>query len=168
MKKAVVVGVVFLFAFGVRGQVAGRASLPGHGGVPAEVLKAKPCCSRRASNAGVRLELTGIYIDSSLLWLVFRGVNRSAIDFRAGRMRFVIRDRHALKRRALQELRLVPLVRQEETTVWADSAVTLYYGLTPRVPGKRQELVIEWAERNGDRRMLIRVAARDLLTARRL
>lgn len=155
---------------GLPGPVVSPGALAGSGfgGIPASVLTARPCCSRHAISGGVRLELTGVYIDSTLLWFVFRGTNRSAIDFRAGSMRFFIRDRRALKRRALQELRLVPMVRFEAPVLFADSTVRLFCGLAPRVPGRRQELVIEWMERNGDRRMQLRVPARILLTAHRL
>ncbi len=160
MKKMMVFGVVVLLVFGVQGQGLLR--------VPRAVVDAGSCCSRHVSSGGVRLELTGVYIDSSLLWFVFRGSNASAIDFRVGGMRFIIRNRRALKRRALQELRFVPVMRQEAAMIRSDSTVRLYYGLMPRVPGKRQELVIEWVERNGDRRMQLRVPARSLLTAHRL
>lgn len=165
MKRGIILGLFVLLAFCTHGQAGGRGLV---GGVPARVLRAAPCSSRHAVSGGVRLELTGIYIDSALLWFVFRGVNRSAIDFRAGGMRFLVRDRHAMKRRALQELRLVPLVRREVAVIRADSAVQLCYGLTPRVPGRAQELVIEWVEKNGDRRMQLRVPASALLRARRL
>lgn len=156
--------VLAFFALAACCQCSGQAS----DAVVTRVLNASPCCSRHAVSGGVRLELTGIYIDSSLLWFAFRVVNRSAIDFRAGGMRFVVRDRHAMKRRALQELQLVPLVRREAAVIRADSAVRLCYGLTPRVPTRNQELMIEWVEKNDDRRMQVRVPASSLLRARRL
>ncbi|HEV2478080.1 MAG TPA: DUF4138 domain-containing protein [Puia sp.] len=168
MKHFSVLGIVVLLAVGVRGQRGVQGAFGTGGRVPGQVISARPSCSRHASSGGVRLELTGVYIDSSLLWFVFRGTNGSAIDFRAGGMRFAFKERRALKRRALQELRLVPVVRLEAPVVRSDSAVRLYYGLVPRVPSTRQELVIEWVERNGDRRMQLHVPARILLTARRL
>ena len=187
MKKMMTLGFAALLALAVRGQSAvrdlgdqsavreaflgvgqERGAFAGGGRVPGAVMDARPCLSRRAGSGGIRLELTGTYIDSSLLWFVFRCANSSAINFRSGGMRFVIRDRRALKRRALQELRLVPVVRQEAALLRADSTVRLYYGVIPRVPRPRQELMIEWVERNGDRRVQLRVPARILLTAHRL
>lgn len=139
-----------------------------HAQLIAVVLHAQPCHQRHTSMGGVGLELRGIYIDSGLLWLVFRGVNHSAIDFRPATMHIDIRDKHALKRRALQERPLTPVIRWEASVVAADSTVLFCYGLVPRIPGKRQELHIEWMERIGDRRLLLEVSAAAILTARRL
>lgn len=156
MKTLICLAVGLLFLATLHAQVADR------------VLQARPFCMQRVSSGGIRLQLTGIYIDSSLLWLVFRAGNQSAIDFRAGSMRFFIRNKHAMKRRALQELRLSPLVRREAILLRSNSTVSLCYGLVPRVPGKHQELVVEWVERNGDRRMQLHVRAAALLRARKL
>ena len=131
----------------------------------AAILQAGPCHQQHTSMGGVRLELRGIYIDSGLLWLVFRGVNHSAIDFRPATMHIAIRDRQALKRRALQERPLKPVIKYEPSVVQADSTVLFCYGLVPRIPGRKQELGIEWMERNGDRRLLLRLSAKSILTA---
>jgi len=156
MRREVCLVLGLLLFAAARAQVADR------------VLHARPWCSLHAVSGGVRLELRGVYVDSSLLWFAFRASNYSAIDFRAGSMRFTIRDKRSLKRRALQELNLAVVVRREIGLLRADSSANSCYGLIPRVPGKKQELVVEWMERNGDRRMQLRVPARYFLTARRL
>jgi Domain of unknown function (DUF4138) len=165
MKRIVFVGLILLVTLVSHAQEV-VVGVPA--GTIAHVLEAPPYHERQTTTGGVRLELTGIYIDSNLLWVVFRGINRSAIDFRPGSMRFAIRDKKALKRRALQELPLSCVVRSEPPLLQADSTIRLAYGLVPRVPGKNQELRIAWVERNGDRRLLLRVPANIILTARRL
>jgi len=117
---------------------------------------------------GVRMELREVYVRNGLLWLSFRASNRSAIDFRADPVRYSIRDRRAFKRRASQEVRLYPVVRQEPRILRSDSVVNFADALAPRVPGKEQELVVEWVERNGDRRVRVRVKVGRVLRARRL
>jgi hypothetical protein len=117
---------------------------------------------------GLRMELRKIFVRDGLLWFAFRASNRSAIDFRADPLRFSIRSRKAFRRRALQEIRLQPVVRQEPRIVQSDSAVNFAEALVPRIPGKEQELVVEWAERDGDRRVRVCIRAKRLLTARKL
>jgi hypothetical protein len=116
---------------------------------------------------GVRMELRKAVVRDGLVWLSFRASNRSAIDFRADPVRFAIRSRRAFKRRALQEIRLVPVVRQEPRILRSDSTICFADALAPRVPGKGQELVVEWVERNGDRRVRVRVGVKTLLKAKK-
>ena len=132
------------------------------------VLQAPACYGRSVALGGVRLDLRGIYVYSGLLWLVFDATNRSSIDFRAGSMGFAIRDRHVLRRRARQEIRLSPVMRREKSILASDSTVRFCYGLVPRTPSNKQELVIEWGERNGDRRLQLRVRGSMLLKAKKL
>lgn len=134
----------------------------------AMVLAARPWMSRHVSAAGVRMELRGLYMCGGLLWVWLRAENRSAIDFRGNVVRFGIRDKHAVRREAVQEIRLVPVVSRGPSVLCADSTASFCYGLAPRVPGRKRELVIEWGERNGDRRMRLRVRGKYVLRARRL
>lgn len=134
----------------------------------AAVLGAGPSHPVRVAAGGVRLELRGIYVCESLLWLSFRAENRSAIDFRADPVRFSIRDRRAFKRRARQEIPLWPVYRKGPGMLQSDSTVSFCDALVPRVPGKEQELVVEWVERNGDRRVRLRVKVGRLLKARKV
>jgi hypothetical protein len=140
----------------------------GHSQPFATILQASPYHQRHTTMGGMRLDLRGIYIDSGLLWLVFRGANHSVIDFRPATLRIAIRDKHALKRRALQERPLTPVIKYEPSVVQADSTVLFCYGLIPRIPGRKQELGIEWMEKNGDRRLLLHLPATSILTARKV
>ena len=122
MNHILSVSLLLLITLAVRAQFVPRSGVPltptpGHTKEIPAILQAKPCHQRHTSMGGVGLELRGIYIDSGLLWLVFRGVNHSAIDFRPATMHIAIRDRHALKRRALQERPLTPVVRYEPSVV---------------------------------------------------
>ena len=83
-------------------------------------------------------------------------------------MRFSIRDRRVFRRRARQDVPLPVVVRREPTLVRSDSVVLLCYGLAPRLPRKEQQLVIEYAEQNGDRRMTLRLTNKDILKAKKL
>ena len=114
------------------------------------------------------MELRGVDVCEGMLWLAFSATNGSAIDFRANAVRLVIRDRKALKRRALQEIALPVVFRQEPSVLRSDSTVKFCDALAPRVPGKEQELVVEWMERNGDRRVVVRVPVKRVLRARKV
>lgn len=134
----------------------------------ATVLGAEASRVLVAAASGVRLELRGVYVLDGLLWFSLRVRNGSVLDWRGNAMRFSIRDRRVLRRRARQELPLAAVVRREGLVVSADSTVALCYGLMPRLPGKRQELVLEYGERNGDRRLSLRLRAKDILNAKKL
>ena len=177
MKSLLFISTILLFTILANAQPTHTQPAPADGAQPvptgksqpiSAILQASPYHQRHTEMGGVRLELRGIYIDDGLLWLVFRGVNHSAIDFRPATMHIAIRDKHALKRRALQERPLTPVIKYEPSTVQADSTVLFCYGLIPRIPGKKQELGIEWMEKNGDRRLLLRLSASSISTARKV
>lgn len=134
----------------------------------AAVLGAPASVVRHARAGDVRLGLKGVYVLDGLLWFSLRVYNGSVIDWRGSAMRISIRDRRVWKRRARQELPLAVLARREVLVVRSDSAVALCYGVSPRLPGKGQKLVLEWGERNGDRRMWLRLRLKDILKAKKL
>jgi hypothetical protein len=103
-----------------------------------------------------------------LLWLAFAASNRSAIDFRGNAVRVEMRGRKAFKRRASQELGLRVVWRGEPGVLKADSTVRFCVAMVPRVPGKEQEIFIQWVERDGDRRVVMRVRGKRVLRARRV
>jgi hypothetical protein len=103
-----------------------------------------------------------------LLWLSFSASNRSSIDFRGNAVRLEIRGRRAFKRRASQEVGLRVAFRGEPSVVRADSVVRFCVAVAPRVPGKEQEMVAEWVERDGDRRVVLRVNGKRVLRAKRV
>jgi hypothetical protein len=120
------------------------------------------------SAGGIRVELRGVYICDGLLWLSFSASNRSSIDFRGNAVRLEIRGRRAFKRRASQEVGLRVAFRGEPSVVRADSVVRFCVAVAPRVPGKEQEMVAEWVERDGDRRVVLRVNGKRVLRAKRV
>jgi hypothetical protein len=160
MKKTMSVCLSLLLILAVRGQDRQKEL-----GLVAEAAASH---SRHVEVSGVRLELRGVYVLDGLLWFSLRVSNGSVIDLRAAPMRFSIRDRRVLRRRARQELPLATVVRRETLSVLSDSAVWLYYGLAPRLPDKRQELVMEYGERTGPRRMSLRLRDKDILKAKKL
>jgi len=134
----------------------------------ATVLGAPASVSRRVRVGDVRLELRGVYLLDGLLWFSLRASNGSVVDWRGSPMRIVIGDRRVWKRRARQELTLTTIARREVLLVRSDSAAAFCYGLAPRLPGKGQDLVLEWRERNGDRRMSLRLDRKDILKSKKL
>jgi|GEM_PF-3246922 len=134
----------------------------------ATVLGAPASVSHHVRVGDARLELRGVYVLDGLLWFSLRMSNGSVIDWRGSPMRIVIRDRRVWKRRARQEQSLVTIARREVLLVRSDSVISLCYGIVPRLPGKRQDLVLEWRERNGDRRMSLRLDRKDILKSKKL
>lgn len=127
-----------------------------------------PSRIQSAHASGIRLELRGIYVLDGLLWFNILVSNTSVFDWHGTPMRFSIRDRHVLRRRARQELPQTPIVRRESLHVHSDSAVTLVYALSPRLPTKSQFLLLEYSDRTGDRHLVLRLTANQLLHAKKL
>lgn len=157
MRKGVFLFGYMLVLLSARGQDRRAAAV--------RVLGAPPSHPVHVESGEVRVELRGVYVCEGLLWLSFSATNFSAIDFRAGAVRVAIRDRKALKRRALQEVALAVVFRQEPSVLRSDSTVGFCDGLAPRAPGKGQELVVEWVERDGDRRVQMRMPGKRVLRA---
>jgi hypothetical protein len=124
------------------------------------------CCGAMAQG-GMRMRLQRAWLQDQLLWLQFRVVNRSPYDFRVGWMEFVVRQRHRVRRTAIQEIRLQPRVRREPSTIPGDSVMILLYGLAPRVLGKDKELVAELREGNNDRILRVVIGSSALLYLRK-
>jgi hypothetical protein len=131
-------------------------------------LNAPPTCKNTAHAPGIRLTLKGIYVLDGLLWFVATVTNTSPIDWRSVPMRFSISDRHVWRRRARQQFSLPIIARREPLLVPSDSAATLCYALAPRLPAKRQHLLLEYSERTGDRTLTLRLTEKQLLKAKKL
>jgi len=157
---------VLMGLFGVMVVVSAFAQV--HEQEVAAVLAAPGSRVQRVGAMGVELELRGVYVLDGLFWFSLRVSNRSVIDWRANPMRFFIRDRKVWRRRARQELPLTPVLRRENVLVGSDSVVSLCYALQPRLPRKGQDLVLEYGERNGGRRMVVRLSGAALLKAKKL
>jgi hypothetical protein len=134
----------------------------------ARVLDAPPSHPVRVSAGGIRVELRGVYMGGGLLWLAFGSANRSSVDFRGNAVKVEMQERKAYRRRARQEVGLRVMYRQEPVVLKADSTVRFCVAVVPRVPGKEQEIVIQWVERDGDRRIVLRVRGKRVLTAKRV
>jgi hypothetical protein len=168
MKKCLV---VLLLLFGLlvgRGQNKAATAKAAMDSVAVEVLKAPPAHSIRCKEAGVTLEQRGLYICRGLLWISLVAENQSAIDFRGNEVRVFIRNQRVLRRRARQEVVLRAVYRREVGVLGARQRVALCVAVAPRVPGKGEELVVEWMERDGDRRLKVAVTGKRVLGAKRL
>jgi hypothetical protein len=116
------------------------------------------CHTQRKASGGIRLRVDSLYVSNGVLWFGMEAKNSSAYDYRATSMRFTIRDRHPLKRKARQELALPMVAGGAPTLLPADSTVHFDCGIKPRIPGLQRELWIEWIERTGDRRVRMQVS----------
>jgi hypothetical protein len=126
----------------------------------------KPFLHIRAKDGAVSLVLRGIYLHDGVLWLCMEGRNRSRFDFRVDWLTLTIRGRKRPRRTAIQEISVQPLFVQQPLLIPGDSAVSMVYGIVPRVLGKDKEMAIELRERNGDRRVRLVVNRKDLFRAR--
>ncbi len=156
-----VLGCVFIF-------ISAFAQRRPFDSVAARVVAAPRSHPVKVSAAGIRVELRGVYMADGLLWMAFDAVNRSSVDFRGNMVRVSLRARKAFKRRASQEVAMRFVWRGEPGVLRADSAVRFCVAVVPRVPGKEQEMVIQWVERDGDRRVVVRVRGKRVLRARRI
>jgi hypothetical protein len=165
MKKGFIRKIAGLFCFLIS---LAQAQAQSHNSVAAEALQSPLSHPVRVSSEGMQLTLRGVYVGGGLMWFVFDACNRSSIDFRADAPRFLLRSRHALKRRASEELRWQPIYGNGPKWLRSDSSAMFCYALTPRAPAKNQVLWVEWVERNGDRRLRLQVRAKRLIRARKL
>jgi hypothetical protein len=125
-------------------------------------------CLKEIHAPGIRLELKGIYVADGLLWFITRVSNNSVLDWTANPMRFSIRDRKVWRRRARQDFSLPVVARRESRLVRSDSAAIFCYAVVPRLPSRGQGLVLEYGERTGDRRLILKITSKQILNAKKL
>jgi hypothetical protein len=120
--------------------------------------------SVRAS--GMRLQLRGIYLRDSLLWLCLRLSNRTAIGFMPAYVRVFVEDRKRLKRTASQEVTVMPVYSSPLSAVSGRGSQRLTVGLTPFALARGKNLVIELADASGDRVLALKMKGKMVLRAR--
>ena len=103
----------------------------------------------------MKFALRSIYIKNHLMWFAFQLANYSQVSFEPEYVKFFVVDRHRAKRRAMQEIELVPLFREGMT-----------FAFTPFTISKDKRLYVRVAEKNGGRSLSLKVSHKILLKAR--
>lgn len=118
------------------------------------------------STEGLELALRGVWLDQGLLWFGMDLKNEAAIAYTPAYVRWYIRDRRKLRRTAMQEVPLEPLVSPGLVTVGGNSAVHCWTGFRPFAIGKDKELVVEIGEKDGGRTLVMAMDHRMILRAK--
>jgi len=129
---------------------------------------ARPFLHQKAKSGGMEVRLEGIYSGEGKVWLVFQLRNRSPIDYFAGSVRFRIRDRKRSRKAVVQEENWETLQEASTLRIGAGQGEKQGYGFMARAPGKRKELLVEWADENGERRVQLVIPSKLLRKARQL
>ena len=118
---------------------------------------------QRCRTEGMELDLQGLYLQDSLLWIALRWANHSPIGYVPDYYRWVIRDKRSFRRTAQQELPLQPLYTPPLATIDGDSTVNQWTGFRPFALAKDKELVLEIGEKNGGRTLTLVIDHKRLL-----
>lgn len=170
---------------GPPGAAGGRSGSAGSGngdhqvmfsGVPVDWVRlesdAAALSSRRAflhrsvSAGGVRLRLSGIYLRDSLLWLAWGLRNHSPVGFTPAYIRVYVEDARQIKRTASQQAALTPVYASPLGTVPGRGTRFFAAAFVPFVPAGRRRLVVEIADADGGRVLVLRVKGKRVLRAR--
>lgn len=126
-----------------------------------------PFLHHRVRNGKMELTLEGVYLYDGLLWLSLRLENHSPIEYRPGYVRWCIRDRRQQRRTAIQELPLKSVYSHPPDVLPGGSSLSIPVAFQPfSLPGDK-ELVLQMAEGNGARGMVMEIGERELLKVRR-
>lgn len=119
-----------------------------------------------AKQWNVEVGVTGIYVKNDVLYFQLQAVNKTAIDYTVEYLRFYIRDRHQLKRTAVQEVELTPLVTAGNAkTVKAAGGTTFVVALDKFVIPDQKLFIIEMGEKGGGRNLSLGVRNGHILKA---
>jgi hypothetical protein len=117
---------------------------------------------------GLRLQLKGVYMLDSLLWLAIELEDRSAIEFTPGALRIYTEDKKKVKRTATQELDADPVWSEPLGKIGGFDRQATAVAFRPFVVGRGKRLVIEVGDETGGRQVVLKVKGKVLLKARRL
>jgi hypothetical protein len=81
-------------------------------------------------------------------------------------MRFSIEDRRRVKRTAVQSIGITPVYVPESTCLAGGSKNELAIAFAPFTIVPEKDLVVDWGEPNGGRRLRLRIKGKELLRVR--
>lgn len=118
------------------------------------------------SRDGLRLELSGVYLQHDLLWLCFRVRNHSAIAFTPAFVRVYEEDTKTVKRTASQEVDLTPVYAGKMVSLSGHSVASFAEAFRPFTVAKGKKLVVQLADDAGGRSLELVMKRKVLLKAR--
>lgn len=117
----------------------------------AAVAVAEHNVRRKVSNDVSILRLHGLYISPNALWLKTIFTNRTMVPFPVGFIKFFIRDKRRAKNTAVQEREIFPVYQDAPEVLEGNATELLVFAFDPFVLNRRQQLVMQVGELNGNR-----------------
>lgn len=117
----------------------------------------------------MKARICGIYISEGVIYYQLQVVNRSPIDYDMDFMRFYIRDKGKAKRTAVQENEInAEYIDGKPDRVKAHSEKNMVIAFQKFTIPDAKYFAIEIGEKNGGRRLLLKVSNRKILKAKLL
>ncbi|RAV98857.1 conjugative transposon protein TraN [Pseudochryseolinea flava] len=125
--------------------------------------------SLKTNAYGITLSVTGIYTDGERVIARMKLTNRSPIDYHAKAVNFFVRDIHATKRTAFQQLTIMPLHLRPSGPIEVEHGRSIVIvAVLPKFPmAKVRKLWIEFIEEKGGRLLRLAVPYRVIMRANR-
>jgi hypothetical protein len=123
---------------------------------------------RKAFADGLRLQLNGVYMLDSLLWLAIDLKDGTAIGFTPGSLRIYIEDKKKVKRTATQDVDADPVWSEPLDKIGGFDRQATAVAFRPFIVGRGKRLVVEVGDKTGSRQVVLKVKGKVLLKAKRL
>lgn len=130
------------------------------GQVACVIAGQRPFLHTRVHAQRMGLWLQGIWMARGAMWFDLGLYNHSMVRYNIDYVRFFIRDKKTGKRTAVQQKEVAPLYSKQGNR--------LVYCFAPFTISPKQELVIQVAEKNGGRALVLHVGHKVLLKARKM
>lgn len=118
----------------------------------------EPVTIIRKKKYGITLQLAGVYIRNDALYYRIRIQNHTPIGYDISGLRFFIRNKNKVRRRAIQERELIPFYTHGNTLkVAGDSENSLVFALPKHSLSARKYLAVDLSEVSGGRSLELKV-----------
>ena len=108
-----------------------------------KVVDAPVFLHRNKKNEQINISLQGIYAGDETVWLKWKCINQSVINFPVSYTKYFIRDRKLLKRRAINEKELSPIYYSGQQLIRAKESETFIVGFNGFHINKKQQLIVQ-------------------------
>jgi len=116
---------------------------------------------------GMRLLLSGIYIDNDVLYFKLNVDNKTNINYDFESLNFFIKDIKQGKRTAVQEIQQTPLlVYNDSCYVTGESSLSFVVAVQKFTIPDKKMLVIQLMEKNGGRNLSLKIKNRTIVKAK--
>lgn len=115
---------------------------------------------------GIRFRLSGLFIHDDIMLLRFKISNQTNINYDIDQLRLYIRDQKRSKRTATQEIEILPVLVQNNTSKVAGQSDNTIVFAVPKftIPDKKY-LDVELMEKNGGRHLELHVKNKKIVKA---